>query len=155
MFFQELPYWLVLNANRRGLDERQEGTAVLREAFTQVFNIDYYDRWFDQELKRFTGIDVFEHEFDAASGCILLQDGKYEVLVVQYEKLAEAQPHIEAFVGKKLDLTPENVSTNKWYGPILQDFKEDDIAALPEGEKLLASRTARFFGYAADSADAC
>lgn len=147
VFFQELPYWLVLNANRRGLDERQEGTDVLREAFTEVFNINYYDRWFDHELKRFTGIDVFESEFDTTSGCALLVNGRYEVLVVQYEKLAEAQPRIEAFVGKELDLTPENVSTNKWYGPILQDFTEEEIATLREGQELLASRTARHFGY--------
>lgn len=147
VFFQELPYWLVLYSSRRGLDERQEGASLLTEAFREVFNIDYYDRWFDEELKRFTGIDVFDHKFDAENGCVLLQDGKYEVLVVQYEKLAVAQPHIEAFIGQELDLTRENVSTNKWYGPIMKNFTEEDIARLPECRQLLESRTSTFFGY--------
>ena len=153
VFFQELPYWLVLYANKRGLDERQEGDSVLRSAFTEVFNIEYYDRWFDHELKRFTGIDVFAQEFDAESGCVVLKKGRYEVLVVQYEKLAIAQPHIESFVGKQLDMTRENVSTNKWYGPIMQKFTEDDIADLPECRRLLESRTSRYFGYTTDAED--
>ena len=152
VFFQELPYWLVLYFNKLGLDERQEGASVLEDAFKQEFNIDYYDRWFDDELKRFTGIDVFEHSFDPDEGCLLLKKGKYEVLVVQYEKLAAVKTQIEDFTGAELDLTRENVSTNKWYGPILQSLTEEQLAKAPECKQLLQSKTSRFFGYS-DEAD--
>lgn len=158
VFFQELPYWLVLYFNKRGLDERQEGAFVLDEAFGREFNIDYYDSWFDAELKRFSGIDVFEQEFDTDKGCALLKRGKYEVLLIQYEKLADVQEQIESFAGQKIDLTRENVSTNKWYGPILQGYTEEHIAQLEACEQLLKSRTSRFFGYSTkndgNSADA-
>lgn len=151
VFFQELPYWLVLYFNKRGLDERQEGVFVLDEAFGQEFNIDYYDSWFDEELKRFTGIDVFEQEFDADQGYALLTRGKYEVLLIQYEKLSEVQEQIESFAGQAIDLTRENVSTNKWYGPILRNFTEEHIAQLPGCEQLSESRTSRYFGYSANN----
>lgn len=145
MFFQDLPYWMVSYQEKHYYDSRGEGAEFLYGTFDNIYDHFYFDRWFDDELKRLTGIDVFSHPFDKERGYELLREGKYEVLLVKLEKLQEAHEAIEAFVGYPFKMQETNKGERKWYACIYNDFKKAYRPTEAYLSSLYATKTVRHF----------
>lgn len=145
MFFQNLAHWLALDDVRHVRDTRVEWEALIADAFERSFNHEYALDWFDRELKRLTGIDVFARPFDTDQAAAVFERGRYRVLLVRYERLREATAQIADFVGTGIELGRVNRGERKWYGTLYADFKRDYQAPPELLQRLYGSRYARHF----------
>ena len=97
--------------------------------------------WFDKHFITKTDIDVYEHDFDPAQGWSLIESEQYRVLIVKFEDIKKN--HVDALnalvsksfgTGHELaELQSNNLSDDKWYAEIMEEFKnkvrftEDEI----------------------------
>lgn len=138
MFFQDLPGYLVKAehgfprgfATRLTANRDDTGIDHLVNVFRQCFDHRSPDKWFDQELRRLTGIDVFSHPFDHAKGFAAISEGGWHVFIGRIESLSEHIGDLEGFLGHELALTARNVASEKWYGCVYKQFVQAlDVAA--------------------------
>jgi len=125
MFFQDFPYWYIDYRKRNRSVSRFSDASVVKDMYETVFPHSYVDEWFDKEIKRLSGIDVYEHPFDREKGFQEYRNGKYSLLLLEMTKIEDNWPVIESFVGEKLELENENFGEKKWYGPIYKLHKSD------------------------------
>lgn len=120
--------------------------------------------WFDQEIKRFSGIDVLDSNFDPELGYKTYRKGKIRIFVYRMDKLDGLGPQIADFLGRadfeilKTNDTSDTQNAAKYrdftkryrYNPALAEalvgtryvqtfFSPDEIAAL-EGRWVEAER---------------
>ncbi len=94
--------------------------------FKDNFNHTVGINWFDEELKRHIGVDVYDYEFDKKQGYTVIEKDKLNIMVIQLEKLNSLEKEIGEFIGNKdFVLENANVSGNKWYKPVYKEFKEN------------------------------
>ena len=124
MFFQDLPYWYVKYRRLCPNASRFSDVDVIQDMFEKVFPHEYPDLWFDKEIKRLTGIDVYSTGYDAELGYLKLEKGKYKVLLLEMTKINDRVDVIEEFLGYKIDLVNVNVGNKKWYAPLYVLHKE-------------------------------
>jgi hypothetical protein len=146
MYFHDLHYWLAYYFSAVRPDRvRSEGLDTLIDCFRTTFAHRYPLDWFDRELKRLTGIDVYDHAFDTAAGFTRIEQGGTSVLLVQTEQLWASWHAVEEFVGRKLELRETNRGRHKWYGPLYARFLRAYSATASELEEMYSSRYARLF----------
>lgn len=152
MFFQDLPGYLIKAehgfprgfATRMTATRGDTGIHHLVEVFLTCFDHQSPDAWFDQELRRLTGIDVFSHPFDEAKGYAAIADGGWQVFIGRIESLPQHLGDLETFLGHELALTSRNVASEKWYGCVYNQFIQAlDMAAYRR--QLQALRVAEHF----------
>lgn len=132
MFFQDLVFWVREYVENYKPDTREEGDDFLIEAFYKTFDHYYFERWFDNELKRFTGIDLLDVASEQ-SEVFRVQKGKFDILFLRMETLAsgEAEALLEEYCGERIHLTTDNAGENKWYADVYRRVKSaiySDIA---------------------------
>ena len=154
MYFQHLHYWLAyyfseVRADRDG----REGIDTLVDCFREAFDHRYPLEWFDRELKRFTGVDVYEHAFDRTKGCAEIKQGRVDVLIVQTEKLQDCWHAVEDFCGLELESREDNRAERKWYGALYSEFLNRYSLRAEELDEIYSSRFATFFFSEAARAD--
>lgn len=129
MYFQALPFWLSVAQSgyktKSHIDSRKEGFDVIVQSFENYYNHQYCLTWFDKELKRFSGIDVYSRKFDKENGVDIFQNGKYECLILSLEKLNNSSSIISEFLGRNVNISSENSGERKWYADIYRKFKTD------------------------------
>ncbi len=82
--------------------------------------------WFDKELHRWTGIDIFEYPFDREQGYGLIKQGEWEILVLKTEKLSQNEKVIGDFVGiPDFVLKNDNVASLKPYRYLYKNLKQE------------------------------
>ena len=146
MYFHDLHYWLAYyfsEVRSKRLDG--EGVDVLLDCFRETFDHDYPLEWFDRELKRLTGLDVYDHEFDRARGWTKIDSGGVSLLIVQAERLRDCWPAVEDFCGRKLEWREDNRTEHKWYGALYADFSSRYFVSPAELDRIYSSRYAAFF----------
>ena len=76
--------------------------------------------WFDNELKRHFGVDVYQYDFDKERGYSTIQKGDVEVLIIKFEKMKEVgEKCIGEFIGDtNFKINDYNISKDKWYSPL-------------------------------------
>lgn len=84
--------------------------------FNEVCIFDAPLTWFDKELKRVTGIDVFSYPFDREKGFCIISEGKYRILVYRIDKLSSLGEEIGQFIGdKRFEILSTNSSEQGQY----------------------------------------
>jgi hypothetical protein len=146
MYFQDLHYWLayyfnVASPNR----QNREDLDTLIDCFRETFDHRYPLDWFDRELKRLTGIDVYQYAFDSTTGCTELNKGGMSLLIVQTEKLRDCWHTVEEFCGLPLEWREDNRGERKWYGALYVDFLERYAPSTDELDEVYSSKFATFF----------
>lgn len=144
-FFQNFAFWIVQYSSKVTEETRKDSTSFVYEVFENIFDHNYAFTWFDKELKKFTGIDIFEHEFNKQRGWQRIQKGKYDILVVKLEALGTACEAIEDFAGVKLKLNHSNLSGYKWYASLYKDFKNNYIPSEEYLHKIYQSKISKHF----------
>ena len=146
MYFQHLHYWLAhyfseIRADRDG----REGIDTLVDCFRETFDHRYPLDWFDKELKRLTGVDVYEHAFDSTRGCTEITKGGIRVLIIQTDKLRDCWHTVEEFCGRKLEFREDNRGERKWYGTLYSEFLDRYSVSADELDEIYSSKFATFF----------
>lgn len=122
MFFQNLPHWLA--AFDDGRHSNRTGSAdLVARAFNEAFNHDYVAEWFDRELRRFTGIDVYGIAMDPGQAHARVTSRRFDVLLLRFERLAECTAALGEFLGTPVHLVHRNAGSDKWYASVYDEFR--------------------------------
>jgi len=106
-----------------------------------------FENWFDRELNRYTGLDVFAHAFDSERGWHVYQQGQMSVLVMKIElDDADKNAILNDFLGvKNIKLQVKNTSEEQSYSSLYRAFR-NDFSLKPERlDTIYAGRYARHF----------
>lgn len=145
MFFQDMPYWMIKHEEFSYYDTREEGLKFLYETFEKSYDHFYFDRWFDEEIKKLSGINIFNYPFDKNRGYRIIKDKNFEILLLQLEKMDDLVDEISDFINYKIKIKSTNISTNKWYAPVYNSFKKNYDPAPDYLDSLYTTRTAKHF----------
>jgi len=145
MFFQDLHHWLAHYQRETFFDTREEGMEFLFSAFENGYDHFYFDRWFDMEIKRFTGIDIFCHPFNTEKGYQIIREGSFEILLLQSEKINKLKAVISDFTNQKFTIKHKNIGEKKWYAPIYKVFQSNYKVSEDYLDSLYQTRTATHF----------
>ncbi|MCK8062884.1 MULTISPECIES: putative capsular polysaccharide synthesis family protein [Vibrio] len=145
MFFQALPFWMADKYLKDDSAIRTERPQLLQEAFDKHMNHQYPLQWFDNEIKQLTGIDVFNEPFNHEVGYQTYHNNNFSLLVIRSDKLAKANSAVEDFLGYPVDVVYENQSDNKWYSPLMKEFKTQFQPTPEYVEEMLNSKLAKHF----------
>lgn len=85
--------------NDRVCADTYKGVEDLLKDLSRIGTFGYEFEWFDRELKRFTGIDIFDYPFDRKKGYSVIKQGNTEILVLKVEKMNDNEKVIADFVG--------------------------------------------------------
>jgi len=103
--------------------------------------------WFDAELKRTLGIDVYAYAFPTDRGYTTISSGNIELLILRCEldDLSKARA-IAEFVGiDELEIVRSNRAADKPYGRRYTEFKERAILPKALIDEIYTSKYARHF----------
>ena len=125
MFFQALPFWLCRIYMSEREVVRTENEDVILKAFRKYYNHNLYKLWFDKELKRLTGFNIYNYKFNKDKGYQKYTYGKFNIFVIRLENLGDDETlhSLSEFLGKKINLVKSNRGTSKWYSDIYNNFK--------------------------------
>jgi hypothetical protein len=126
MLFEDLEYWMYLFAGKGNHDSTiRQNEDYLERVFYEAFDHEYGLTWFDKEIFRFTGIDVYAHPFDKNKGYSRIAMGRFDILILSSDKIDENEELISDFCGQEIKLTRANDGGRKWYAPVYKNFKTD------------------------------
>ncbi|MCI9080326.1 MAG: hypothetical protein HFH68_15705 [Lachnospiraceae bacterium] len=146
MFF-DLPVML-------GTVEAVTNTRKQNEAMAEIFEDIYYRlidhdfilNWFDLEVKRALGIDIYEYSFDKENGYMVIEKENIQLLVLKLEKLDSCEGIIGEFIGNRdFKLIKEKSSEDYWYKPLYDLFREKFIPNKEYLQKMYGSRFMKHF----------
>jgi hypothetical protein len=117
---------LLYNHNPGFTENNQHDTSELIDYyFTNYLRVEMPFKWFDEEFKIATKIDIFDYPFDKDSGYTIIKKGKIEVLLMTLEKLNDNEQTIRDFVGdQSFSLNHKNDGSKKWYSDLYDSFKK-------------------------------
>jgi hypothetical protein len=146
MFFHDLHYWLAyyFTEVRPNAAGREDVDTVI-DCFRETFDHKYPYDWFDKELKRLTGVDVYQYSFDSTAGYTRIDKDHVSLLIVQTERLSDCWRAVEEFCGRKLELHEDNRGRYKWYGTLYSEFLGRYFLSADEIDEAYSSRYATFF----------
>lgn len=148
MFFHDFPYLFVKYNNTNKVNRRkEEGLELLKKIFDNSFDHNYQFEWFDKEIKRFTGIDIYKEKYNSEKGYLKVENGNYELFLLKLEDIEKALPDLEDFIQQPIKIKSANRGDKKWYSSLYKDVKEEILNDYKYKEKILNSKFSHFFGY--------
>jgi hypothetical protein len=131
-----------------GADQGDVSVAELTRRFLEDF--DGHDvplTWFDDELARVFGIDVFARPFPQDQGFDIYENERARVLLLRLENLSAcAAPAFHRFLGvEDFRLAKTNVAREKDYAPAYARFVEGAELPVEYLDRMYGSRYARHF----------
>jgi hypothetical protein len=120
----------------------------LEQRFRQGGGTNYIDHWFDRELRRVFGIDVFATPFPVDRGYAVYRRGRVEALVIRLEDLSTQGPRVLAEfldLEQPLELKRSNSRSEsqdaEGYAEVLRSIRLDE----PGCRRMYACRIAKHF----------
>lgn len=119
-FFQTLDFYINVN----GLDKKSLSASNLIEIFFNQYPHFSSIGWFDEQVKKVFGIDVYEFPF--SNNVLLVKKNNVELLVVRMEDLLEKVNDVGEFIGAPdFEIIKTNDGGAKWYSDVYRDFKSE------------------------------
>ena len=82
--------------------------------------------WFDSEIKKIFGIDVYDYPFDQKKGYTVIEKDNVQILLMKMERLTELENVIGDFIGdERYRLINRNSASNKMYRFAYDGFKRN------------------------------
>lgn len=82
--------------------------------------------WFDEQLKKNLGIDVFQYPFDQKKGYTIIKKDNIELFLFKVEKMEAVSDKISEFAGTdKLPDINANAAKQKWYRLAYAQFRKE------------------------------
>jgi hypothetical protein len=121
-------------------------TKLLELIFFDKINQSYPVQWFDKELNKIFGIDVYSHPFEMEKGYSVIRKGRISVLVLRSENLSDQTDIIREFTGDNaFEPKGDNRGMKKWYGEMYKRFLENFSPTEEYLDELYNSRYMRHF----------
>lgn len=89
-FFEQIHY-------RGGLASEACLGSVIK-TFEEISDMRATLDWFDSEIKRLTGINVYDYSFNHQKGFVVLEGGKYKIFIYRVDKLNNLEKEIGEFL---------------------------------------------------------
>ena len=127
-YFQDIHIPLMhIAANHSMVNPKNTNISKLISEYFRNFNQNFGINWFDNELKKYFGVDAYKYEFNKEKGYDIIKKGNIEVLIIKYEKLGEVgEKCIGDFIGNsEFRIVNRNTSQEKWYSPVYENFKKE------------------------------
>ncbi len=82
--------------------------------------------WFDEEMKEYLGMDVYQYPFNREKGYTVIRQDNTELFLLKMEKMGAALPALETFLGGNIHLNPEkeNAASGKNYSMAYRVFRQ-------------------------------
>ncbi|MCP4523617.1 MAG: hypothetical protein GY828_05375 [Candidatus Gracilibacteria bacterium] len=81
--------------------------------------------WFDKEVLKVTGINVYNYPFDKEKGFVIINKGKFRLLIFRIDKLNKLSNEISEFIDeKKFSIISTNLSKHGDYPTQLNNLKK-------------------------------
>ena len=81
--------------------------------------------WFDEQIKRFFKINIFDYPFDKEKGYVWIKKDHVEILALKMEKMNENEKIVGEFIGRsELKYTMCNIGDDKHSKYIYQELKK-------------------------------
>lgn len=153
-FFQNLvdsPYPFRFETRQQALDAGVD--ELLRRFHAWKNGIEEATGWYEMHFKPATGVDVYCHGFDREKGWSIIQEANWRILLLRFSDVRTN--HIEALnhyligrFGPKSRikaLRPSNVSSVKWYAPMMKEFRERVVFSPEELDRAYNTQYMRHF----------
>ena len=102
-----------------------EALTACREAVLKPKTLHYLQSWFDLELKRMLGLDVYQQPFSPARGFAIYENALARVLVFRFEALGRAREMLRDFCGLEAPAVPrQNAGATKPYAEAYRYVRE-------------------------------
>lgn len=102
--------------------------------------------WFDLELKKVMNVDIYQHELDKNLGFVRFKEGRYDVLVLQMEKLSKLNDEIADFVIlPSFKMASTNRSDKKVYADVYRQFKDEICLPQTYLDKMYNTKVVKYF----------
>lgn len=93
--------------------------------FIKEFDHQTADKWFDEELKIITGIDVFKYPFNLDKGYLQINKAQFDVLILYHDLPDYTKSEIISnFLGKKISVEHIHSSNQKEYSDSYSEVKK-------------------------------
>lgn len=102
--------------------------------------------WFDREVRRVTGIDVYRHKLQD-EGYLTVESEKFDLMVLKCEvKDSLKEELIEEFLGiKGVDINRKNITSKKPFGNVYNKFKNNVVFDEEYIDEFVSSKYFRHF----------
>ena len=142
MFFEVFDHYTGTTIEKSSLD-----IDTITEIFLERYMHSRPLTWFDAELKRTLGIDVFQHPFPLDQGFSVIHDGNKSLLVLKCELDDRSKAAaISKFLGlESLEMVRSNVSSKRSHAKQYEQFKQRIKVPASLLDKLYESKFAKFF----------
>ena len=107
-----------------------------------------YSDWYDANIVRGLGIDMFKHSFDSNVGYQIIRNKNIILCLFQMEKMDIVVPTVVSqLIGRKLQTLQSNSSKNLYSTDEMQFIRNNFPYDLPEIRAISEGKIARHFGY--------
>ncbi|MGM7681454.1 putative capsular polysaccharide synthesis family protein [Cytobacillus sp. Hm23] len=149
--------WFFQNINTHYKDfnsRYKDGKITIEDLLCKYFDVEAtkspfesFDSWFDLEMKKVFGIDVFANEFSVEKGYKIYKHNNVELLLLRLENLNQNAPEaFQQFLGLKyFDLQLENLASQKEYYNAYLKFRECIVFCDKKLDKIYDSRFVKHF----------
>lgn len=120
------------------LDPKAMKYEDVNTAFEKHYDIEGGLHWFDNEINRVFGIDVFKPPFNKDQGYQIIEQGKLRIFIYRIDFLNNIEPQLREFIGDEsfeIVVTNETVA-NKNYNKLKANkaFSESEFALIKESK---------------------
>ncbi len=82
--------------------------------------------WFDLELKKHFGFNVYSYPFNKEKGFSIINYGEMDYFIYQFEKIGKIENELNKFLEiDDFEIVRENESTKKWSASLYKEFKNN------------------------------
>lgn len=94
----------------------------LRESRSDIWQDEF--KWFNKEIKKHLGIDVYCYPFNRETGYQIIREGNIQIFIYQAEKLDNIMPVLSEFIGTDISSQEDdNLAENKPYYLAYKEFR--------------------------------
>ena len=82
-------------------------------------------RWFDREIKKVLGIDIYDEKFDVKKGYAIYEKEGVEIFLGRLENFADVIPVLSKFIGADLQMERVNTADSAWFSMAYKEFRKE------------------------------
>lgn len=129
-FWDTEEYWDESNGVQRIFDNyiiNKTNKKQCMNEYVHTYNYSYLIQdFFDEQLKKYFGIDIYQYPFDMEKGYQIYNIDNFEIFVYQLEKLNSLQEEIGNFFGiNDFHINTRNSADEKWYKRYYDEAKKE------------------------------
>ena len=150
--FQHFQDFIRDDVTNRNFNDHRSSFELCSYYFENKINSTAGIKWFDSEFFPTTGIDIYNYPFDTRKGHSIINEGKYDILVLQVEKLNQSIDIIQSFLELKTPLQRKevNIGNKKWYRLLYDEFIRKYTFSTDYIDKMYNSKFMKHFYSEAD-----